>query len=164
MSAIALGLIGLGTPAAVASFLDAAINGEIGPSQLPTPTASTLGGVKSATAPGNQFQTGIDTSGNPLFAQPAFSNISGIIVDAQLPIYRGTFTLPANSTSYTVNSGVSANAGNCQSTSAVVLIPQTPDAALQAAFVFAVAGTGQFVVTCTSNANADATFLYLLFV
>ena len=52
---------------------------------LPNPGASALGGVKSATAATNNFQTGIDTSGNPTFAQPAFSNLSGTATAAQIP-------------------------------------------------------------------------------
>jgi len=70
--------IGAGTgiiTAAQPNFTD--IYGSISPTQIPTPTSSTLGGVKSATAPTNQFQTGIDTSGAPTFAQPAYTNLSG---------------------------------------------------------------------------------------
>ncbi len=44
---------------------------------LPTPAASTLGGVKSATAAIHNFGTGIDTSGNPTF---------GTIASGDLPI------------------------------------------------------------------------------
>lgn len=45
---------------------------------VPFPTPTTIGGVKSATAPTHQFQRGIDTSGNSLFAQPAAGDISGL--------------------------------------------------------------------------------------
>ncbi len=38
--------------------------------------SSALGGVKSASAPANQFMTGIDTSGTPQFAQPDVSEIA----------------------------------------------------------------------------------------
>jgi hypothetical protein len=51
-------------------------------SLLPNPTASTLGGVESATAPSNQFMTGINTSGVPQFAQPSASNVSGLAASA----------------------------------------------------------------------------------
>ena len=61
---------------------------------LPTPTATTLGGVESATAPANQFQTGINTSGVLTFAQPAFSNLSGVATTAQLPIGTSGATIP----------------------------------------------------------------------
>jgi hypothetical protein len=54
-------------------------------SQLPAPTGSALGGVKSSTAATHNFMTGIDTSGTPLFAQPAFTDISGAVASTQLP-------------------------------------------------------------------------------
>jgi hypothetical protein len=52
---------------------------------LQAPTASVRGGIKSAAAPSNQFQTGVDTGGNPLFAQPSFGNLSGTATAGQLP-------------------------------------------------------------------------------
>lgn len=45
---------------------------------IPFPTPTTLGGVKSATAPTHQFQRGIDGTGSPLFAQPSASDVSGL--------------------------------------------------------------------------------------
>lgn len=54
-----------------------AITGTLPAAQLPTPTASTLGGVKSSTAGSHQFATGIDTAGAVTYAQPAFTDISG---------------------------------------------------------------------------------------
>src|SRR5215472_1174529 len=41
---------------------------------LPNPSASTLGGVQSATAPAHQFMTGITTGGVPAFGQPAVTD------------------------------------------------------------------------------------------
>jgi hypothetical protein len=61
------------------------ITGTIGGARLPNPQSAILGGVKSATAPSNQFQRGIDTNGNLLFAQPSFSNISGTFNINQAP-------------------------------------------------------------------------------
>lgn len=52
---------------------------------LPSPQDSALGGVKSASAALNQFMTGVNTSGEPTFAQPAFSNLSGGASVTQLP-------------------------------------------------------------------------------
>ena len=52
---------------------------------LPTPGAGALGGVKSATAGAHNFATGIDTSGNPVFSQPAFSDLSGSASAGQIP-------------------------------------------------------------------------------
>lgn len=60
-------------------------SGTLPAARIPVPTASTLGGVQSATAAVNQFQTGISTSGIPVFAQPSFSNLSGNVSAAQLP-------------------------------------------------------------------------------
>jgi hypothetical protein len=68
------------------------------------PTSSTLGGVFSATAPSNQFMTGINTSGAPTFAQPSASNLSngttgtGSVVLQASPSLTGTITLDANYT------------------------------------------------------------------
>ena len=59
--------------------------GTIPPASLPTPGASTLGGVQAATPTTNQFLTGIGTDGIPTKAQPSFSNISGNVTATQLP-------------------------------------------------------------------------------
>jgi hypothetical protein len=47
--------------------------------QLPAPTASTLGGVKSLVAVASNFITSITTAGLPVAAQPAFTDISGTL-------------------------------------------------------------------------------------
>lgn len=92
---------------------------------LPSPTATNLGGVKSAVAPSGQFMTGIDTSGNPTFVSstgagvvqgpattvvgfiPRWGNTTGTLLTAgaaatasapQVTIYlsgSGTYTTPA---------------------------------------------------------------------
>jgi hypothetical protein len=49
-----------------------------GSTTIPLPTPTTLGGVKSATAPTHQFQTGINGSGSPTFAQPSAADVSGL--------------------------------------------------------------------------------------
>lgn len=54
------------------------ISGSVVASQLPNPSASTLGGVQSSTQTTHNFLTYIDTSGVPHFAQPAFTDISGL--------------------------------------------------------------------------------------
>ena len=53
--------------------------------QLPAPSASSLGGTFSATAPNNQYQTGVTTLGAPTFGQPTFSGIAGAASAAQTP-------------------------------------------------------------------------------
>ena len=64
-----------------AAGISATSRGTVSPSQLPTPTAATLGGVKSGqqVAIAHQWINGIDTTGSPSIAQPADSdlNISG---------------------------------------------------------------------------------------
>lgn len=55
------------------------VSGTVTSSQLPNPSASTLGGVKSYAAQTNQFLTSIGTDGTPVSAQPAFTDISGTL-------------------------------------------------------------------------------------
>jgi len=61
------------------------ISGTVGASQLPNPSATTLGGVESYAAVTHQFLTSISTSGVPASAQPAFTDISGTVAAGQLP-------------------------------------------------------------------------------
>lgn len=53
-------------------------SGTLPAARLPTPTGSTLGGVKSAMASTHQFQTGVSTAGAPTFLQPAAGDLSGL--------------------------------------------------------------------------------------
>lgn len=77
---------------------------------LPTPTASTLGGVFSSSAPANQFATGINTSGAVTYAQPSFSNLSGSLACGQTPALTGNVTTSAGSCSTTIPSNTITNA------------------------------------------------------
>jgi hypothetical protein len=52
---------------------------------MPTPTASTLGGVESSTCASHTWQSQISTAGVPSSSQPGFSDISGTVAAAQLP-------------------------------------------------------------------------------
>lgn len=76
------------------SFTD--ISGVIGSGQLPNPSATTLGGVKSLAAVSHQFLTSIGTNGLPVAAQPAASDLSngttgsGAVVLAASPTLSGT--------------------------------------------------------------------------
>lgn len=54
----------------------------LSPQALPSPTASTLGGVRSLAAVSNRFLTSITTAGQPVAAQPAASDISGLAPSA----------------------------------------------------------------------------------
>jgi uncharacterized protein DUF5907 len=62
------------------------ISGTVGPSQLPTPTGSTLGGVQSVVAVNHQWMNSINTSGVPQLSQPAFTDISGSLAAGQMPL------------------------------------------------------------------------------
>ena len=53
-------------------------SGTLPAARLPNPSASSPGGVQSATASANQFMTGISTAGVPQFAQPSAANVSGL--------------------------------------------------------------------------------------
>jgi hypothetical protein len=83
-SARAAKIDGLATIATSGSAHDL-VAGTVPSARMPTPGAASLGGIKAATAPANQFQTGVDTSGNPTFAQPSFSNIAASVSPSQLP-------------------------------------------------------------------------------
>lgn len=63
------------------------ISGSVAATQLPNPTATTLGGVESLAPVAHNFLTSISTSGVPAQAQPAFSDISGSATAAQLPSF-----------------------------------------------------------------------------
>lgn len=52
--------------------------GTLSGARLPAPTATMLGGIKSASAPANQFQIGVSTAGLPIFAQPTVDDILGL--------------------------------------------------------------------------------------
>jgi hypothetical protein len=57
---------------------------------LPAPQAVALGGVKSAAAPPHEFGTGVDTSGNPTFGQPAIGDLSGLAANMLAFLAGGT--------------------------------------------------------------------------
>lgn len=61
------------------------ISGVASPSQLPTPTATTIGGVEAAGPTAHEWVNEIDTSGVPHLSQPAFSDLSGTINASQVP-------------------------------------------------------------------------------
>jgi hypothetical protein len=59
--------------------------GTLAPATLPTPGASSLGGVQSLAPVAHNFATGLATNGALSTAQPAFTDISGVASPAQLP-------------------------------------------------------------------------------
>ncbi len=60
-------------------------SGTLAAARLPNPSSTTLGGVESIAAVSHQFITSISTSGVPALAQPAFTDISGAALAAQIP-------------------------------------------------------------------------------
>jgi hypothetical protein len=54
-------------------------------SDMPNPSATTLGGVESLASTSHQWINAISTAGVPSSTQPAFSDISGSVAAAQLP-------------------------------------------------------------------------------
>lgn len=68
--------------AAQPAFTD--ISGTLAASQLPNPSATTLGGVKSLAAVTHNFLTSIGTTGAPTQAQPAFTDLSGVATAGQM--------------------------------------------------------------------------------
>lgn len=84
---------------------------------LPNPSATTLGGVRSQAAIANQFMSGISTAGVPQMLQPSFNNISGVADVAQIPTGTSGLAVPllngANtwSAAQVYNSTVTASAG-----------------------------------------------------
>lgn len=61
------------------------ISGTVAPTQLPTPTATTLGGIESLVAVTSKWINTISTSGVPSATQPAFTDISGTAAVGQIP-------------------------------------------------------------------------------
>ena len=75
---------GTGTIAAT-SVPASGVSGTLLASNLPNPSASTLGGVQSLAPTAHQWINAISTFGVPTSTQPAFSDISGSVAASQLP-------------------------------------------------------------------------------
>ena len=69
---------------------------------LPAPSASALGGVKSASQITNQWLQYLDTTGTFQLAQPSFSNLNGSLACIQAPALSGDVTTTAGSCAATV--------------------------------------------------------------
>lgn len=76
------------------------ISGTASAAQLPTPTSSTLGGVKSLASVSSKWINQIATDGTPSATQPAFSDLTGSATSAQMPtnlFASGSDTIAASS-------------------------------------------------------------------
>jgi hypothetical protein len=92
---------------------------------LPTPTASTLGGVESLVATSHQWINTISTAGVPSSTQPAFSDISGTATTAQLPVGTNSTQgiLQGDSNTLNISAGVIA----CQTATSAQIGCSKPD-------------------------------------
>lgn len=87
-------------------------------SDLPTPSATTLGAVKSLTcSTSNWFQT-LSTSGVFGCSQPNFTDLAGSLVASQLPALTGDVTTPGGSLTTTLAT-VNSNVGSFGSSTSV---------------------------------------------
>jgi hypothetical protein len=100
------------------------ISGVATASQIPTPTASTLGGIESITSLAHNWIAYIDTSGVPHQSQPSFTDISGAASTAQIP------AAPLASGSSTGNT-LTAPYGYFICTAACTVTPPVPAAGYQ---------------------------------
>jgi hypothetical protein len=83
--------------------------GPIPASQVPNPSASTLGGIESLASTLHQWINAISTSGVPSSTQPAFTDISGSVAASQMPALTGDVTTSAGAVSTTLaNTAVTA--------------------------------------------------------
>jgi hypothetical protein len=94
---------------------------------LPLPTASSLGGVQSIASTANNWISSIDTNGAPHQSQPAFSNLSGSAACGQLPSLTGDTTSSAGSCGTTTGkvNGVSYPSSPAANTVPVVTATNT---------------------------------------
>ena len=79
---------GTGTISAVPAWSQPAfseLSGSVAASQLPNPSASTLGGIQSLASAASKWINAISTSGVPSATQPAFTDISGTVATGQIP-------------------------------------------------------------------------------
>lgn len=126
---------------------------------LPAPTASTLGGVRSAAAVTHQWINSISTSGIPALSQPAFADLSG--VPTTLAGYGITDGVSLTTKNQTFSGGVNPSAfsiGTVSSGTATINCGNGPIQTLtnNGAFTMAMGGTGSCVVEITNGASAGA--------
>lgn len=76
----------VGTVPAANSVVEAGAGSTIAPGFLPTPTPSSLGGVQSYAQQNHQFLNSVALSGGFTSAQPAFTDLSGVLTLGQTPL------------------------------------------------------------------------------
>jgi hypothetical protein len=144
---------------------------------LQPPAAGVRGGVLPATAPTHEFGTGIDTTGAPQFAQPAFGDLSGTAAPSQLPaattvnlgavqvgtglsVSSGTVSLPSVNTSGAGTYGnVTTDAqGRITAVRAPAFTDVTGTATLGQIPTIPASQTSGLVATAGGNANATLAY------
>lgn len=79
-------------------------------SQLPNPSASTLGGIESTVGASHQWIASISTSGVPALTQPSYSDLSGTPTPPTLNQAAPTGTINGSNTSFTLSPTPTASA------------------------------------------------------
>jgi hypothetical protein len=85
------------------------LSGIIAPTQIPAPTATTLGGIESIVSAAHNWISFIDTSGVPHQSQPAFSDLSGTLTCAQQPVLTGGVTTSACAATVVTNANLTGD-------------------------------------------------------
>jgi hypothetical protein len=85
------------------------LSGIIAPTQIPAPTATTLGGIESIVSVAHNWISFIDTSGVPHQSQPAFSDLSGTPTCAQQPVLTGGVTTSACAATVVTNANLTGD-------------------------------------------------------
>lgn len=105
---LAFGIVviwGLMMTAAVTQInLATQVYGTLPATSMPSPSATTLGGIESITSASHNWVAYIDTSGVPHQSQPAFTDISGTPSTTQVPVQ--SLTTTGSSGAATLSAGV----------------------------------------------------------
>ena len=150
------------------------ISGTISSSQLPFPTASTLGGVESAGPIANEWIYEITTTGVPLLSQPSASNLSngttgtGAVVLATTPTITDP-TITGGSINNTPIGSTSPNTGDFTSIVAGIVntasgtTASTPSGTYVTAYTFPSGSLGTWLVCGSLSQQTGAPSLYATF-
>lgn len=127
------------------------------PQGLVAPTTVSLGGVFASAASPHQFVTGLDTTGNLLRVQPAFTDISGSVAASQMPALAGDVTTVAGAVATTIAANAVTNAKAAQMAANTIKGNNTAGAANAADLTGPQAAT---VIGCWGNNRLAKTAAY----
>jgi hypothetical protein len=154
-----------GLAAVATSGLASDLSGTLGAAQIPTPTSSSLGGVKSISVVSHEWLASLGTNGSFTQSQPSCADLSNAAPSCSTDttnasnITSGTLSVPVS------GAAVHATALTCQPTSAptrdagnvgCVLAQGGPPLIMQPSFFMA--ANGQFVLGQAPSSSATATF------